>query len=91
MAFPSKEFGAQEYDTDEQIRAFADSKGFPGILMKLGKVKGEQAPEVWRYMKDQAGASDPTWNFNGKFLVSKTGQVCVPRNVDRDIETLMNE
>jgi glutathione peroxidase-family protein len=42
-------------------------------------------------MKEESGASDPTWNFNGKFLVSKTGVVSVPKNVEKDIEALMHE
>ncbi len=91
MAFPSLEFGSQEYSKDEQIAKFAAGKGFPGVLMKLGNVCGNDAPEVWRFMKDVSGAPDPTWNFNGKFLVSKSGEVSVPRNVERDIEALMNE
>ena len=40
MAFPSTEFGAQEYETDEEIKAFADQKNFPGVLMKLGNLLG---------------------------------------------------
>ena len=59
--------------------------------MELGSVKGSSAPEIWRYMKEQTGASDPTWNFNGKFLVSKSGKVSIPRKVEADIETLMAE
>ena len=42
-------------------------------------------------MKQASGASDPTWNFNGKFLVSKSGEVSVPKNVERDIEALMED
>jgi len=91
MAFPSREFGSQEFAKDEDIREFAASKGFPGVLMKLGKVLGNDAPEVWKYMKEASGASDPTWNFNGKFLVSKSGEVSVPRNLERDIGALMEE
>ena len=91
MAFPSREFGNQEYASDEKILEFAKKKNFPGILMKLGKVLGDDAPEVWKFMKEESGASDPTWNFNGKFLVSKTGKVIVPTNVERDIEQLMEE
>lgn len=81
----------QEYETDEEIRKFADSKNFPGILMKLGTVKGTKAPEVWRYMKEETGASDPTWNFNSKFLVSKAGKVSVPQgNIEAAIAALMD-
>jgi len=91
MAFPSREFGSQEYDNDEKIQKFAAGKGFPGVLAKLGNVLGDEAPEVWKHMKEESGASDPTWNFNGKFLVSKTGVVSVPKNVEKDIEALMHE
>jgi glutathione peroxidase-family protein len=89
LGFPSREFGLQEYKTDEEIRAFADSQEFPGTLMKLGKIKGETAPDVWKFFKDRTGASDPTWNFRGKFLVSKDGNVSVPDNLEDDIAALM--
>jgi glutathione peroxidase-family protein len=91
MAFPSREFGSQECKTDPEIQAFAKAKNFPGILMKLGKVLGDEAPDVWKSFKQQTGAKDPTWNFNGKFLVSKSGVVSVPSNVEADIAALMEE
>ena len=91
MAFPSREFGSQEYPTDEQVQEFAAKKEFPGVLMKLGNVLGDDAPDVWKHMKAETGAPDPTWNFNGKFLVSKAGAVSVPNDVEKDIESLMNE
>jgi glutathione peroxidase-family protein len=92
MAFPSREFGRQEYDDDDQIRKFAEKKNFSGILMKLGKVTGDDGvPDIWKHMREETGAPDPTWNFKGKFLVSKSGQVSVPTNVESDIEALMSE
>ena len=91
FGFPSREFGWQEFDNDEEIQEFAKSKNFPGVLMKLGKIKGDTAPEVWRFFKDETGASDPMWNFKGKFLVSKNGEVSVPTDLEADIERLMNE
>jgi glutathione peroxidase-family protein len=59
--------------------------------MKLGKIKGDKAPEVWKFFKDETGASDPMWNFRGKFLVSKNGEVSVPADLEADIERLMEE
>ena len=92
LAFPSKEWGNQEYDTDAEIQKFAAKNNFPGTLMKLGKVLGEDAPEVWKFFKQQTGAPDPVWNFKGKFLVSKTGKVSVPQgDVEAAIEALMKE
>jgi glutathione peroxidase-family protein len=91
LAFPSREFGSQEFAADEDIQKFAEGKNFPGTLMKLGKVTGDDVPQVWNYMREQTGAKDPTWNFKGKFLVSKTGVVSVPTNLEADIAALMAE
>jgi len=62
-------------------------------MMKLGNVKGKDAPEVWKYMKLRSDAKDPTWNFNGKFLVSKTGKILktTAGTLEKDIEMLMKE
>jgi glutathione peroxidase-family protein len=91
LAFPSREWMYQEYKTDEEIQAFASSKNFPGRLLKLGNVKGDAAPPVWKYLRDITGSSDPSWNFKGKYLVSKTGEVSVPTDLEEDIAKLMEE
>jgi glutathione peroxidase len=90
LGFPSREFGGQEFKTDEEIKAFADSKNYPGYLMKPSQVTGPGASEVWKYFLEATGASEPTWNFSSKFLVSKTGEVIVPgKDLEADIAKLM--
>lgn len=74
LAFPSREFGAQEFPDNEGVQNFAAEQKFPGILMQLGKVNGPDASDIWKLMKSETGAPDPTWNFNGKFLISKDGK-----------------
>jgi len=92
LAFPTQEFGSQEYKSDEEVQKFAKGKNFPGTLMKLGKILGDKAPDVWKFFKSETGAADPSWNFQGKFLVSKTGVVSVPKgDVETEIEALMKE
>ena len=59
--------------------------------MKLGKVLGDEAPEVWQFMKKETGAADPVWNFKAKFLVSKSGVVSVPKDLEAEIAALMEE
>lgn len=59
--------------------------------MALGSVKGDTAPAVWKHMRDETGSSDPGWNFDSKYLVSKSGVVSVPGDVEADIERLMQE
>jgi len=94
LAFPSREFGGQEFKEDEQIRDFAAGKNFPkndvGVLLKLGSVKGEGASELWKHMKNEVGDSDPNWNFSTQYLVDKNGKVSIPKGkVGKAIEALM--
>ena len=93
LAFPSREFGAQEYKSDAEVAKFAESKNFPGVLLKVGNILGDDAPEVWKFFQQETGAPDPTWNFKGKFLVSKSGVVSTttPASVENDIAALMKE
>jgi len=63
-----------------------------GHIMKLGSVRGDAAPDLWRFMRDATGSSDPSWNFASAYLVSRTGVVSVPRNgIEADIAVLMAE
>jgi glutathione peroxidase-family protein len=85
LGFPSREFGGQEFQTDEEIAEFAASKNFPGILMKLGRVTGPGASELWKFFKRATHSRDPVWNFDGKFLVSRKGEVMLPEG-DLEVE-----
>jgi glutathione peroxidase len=91
LGFPSREFGGQEFETDAEIAEFAASKGFPGILMKLGNVTGPGASEVWKCFVKATSSRAPVWNFDGKFLVSKTGVISLPTDVEADIARLTSE
>ena len=59
--------------------------------MKLGSVVGDTAPELWKFMRDSTGAGDPGWNFDSKYLVSKSDAVSVPKDVEAEIEKLLSE
>lgn len=59
--------------------------------MQLGSVVGEDAPEVWKHMREATDSSDPGWNFDSKYLVSKSGIASVPSDVEGDIEKLLSE
>jgi len=43
--------------------------------MSIGDVKGSTARPSWKFFYEQTKVAEPTWNFKGKFLVSKTGAV----------------
>jgi len=60
--------------------------------MKLGNVLGDRCPEIWKFLKQQSGAPDPNWNFQGKFLVSKNGIVSTPKtDIEAEIASLVQE
>lgn len=59
--------------------------------MALGSVKGDQAPAIWKHLRDETGNGDPAWNFDSKYLVSKTGEVIVTSDIEADIERLIQE
>ena len=47
--------------------------------MKLGHVTGPMASQVWKFFTAATGSREPNWNFDGKFLVSKSGEVHLPK------------
>ena len=73
VGVPANNFGAQEPDSDEQIKTFCSRKydvTFP-LLSKVS-VKGSDMTPLYGYLTKTGG--DVKWNFT-KFLVGKDGQV----------------
>eukprot|EP00808_Paulinella_micropora_P002536 g78971.t1 len=73
FAFPSLEFGEQEFEDPEDIKAFV--AGFEGTtfpLFKTIKVNGDQADPVYKYLK-QTYPEDIKWNFDSTFLINRQG------------------
>jgi glutathione peroxidase-family protein len=67
QAFPCNQFGFQEPGTNEEIKRFAESKGFlpEGLLMDKVKVNGSKASPVFEFLKVHSGDSSfISWNLN---------------------------
>ena len=63
------QFGFQEPGTNEEIKAFAASKNFTGLLMDKINVNGSKTSPVFAYLKVASGDTSLIgWNF-AKFLV----------------------
>lgn len=78
--------------TDEKVLKFTEEKEFEGTVMSIGDVVGPSARPSWSFFYSQTGAPEPTWNFKGKFLVSRSGKVMATgSNVEQDIVDLLNE
>jgi len=75
VVFPCDEFGGQELGTDAEIATFAAKSGFVGtIIAKAPVVNGPGAGPTYQFLH-AAGMGNVGWNFDGKFLVSRTGEV----------------
>lgn len=79
LLFPCGQFGGQELATDADIKAFIEKQGLlakPNVhVMSKGDVKGDNMHPAWKIMKEETGAEDPGWNFGGKFVIGKNGDI----------------
>eukprot|EP00607_Mallomonas_marina_P005398 CAMPEP_0182439840 /NCGR_PEP_ID=MMETSP1167-20130531/86686_1 /TAXON_ID=2988 /ORGANISM="Mallomonas Sp, Strain CCMP3275" /LENGTH=180 /DNA_ID=CAMNT_0024633635 /DNA_START=593 /DNA_END=1135 /DNA_ORIENTATION=- len=74
--FPCNQFGGQEPGSDKEVAAFCVSKGVSGANMfTKGDVNGPNTRPTYKYVKDKTGMGDIAWNFAGKFLIDKEGNV----------------
>lgn len=77
---PCNSFGFQEPGDALAISTFAGKQGFQAngntrFILAKGDVNGDGARSSFRYLKYHANKPDITWNFDGKFLVGRDGQV----------------
>jgi len=76
LAFPCNQFGKQEPGTNEEIKAFAASKGATFKIFDKIDVNGKNAHPLFfflrRELKGTLGSS-VKWNFT-KFLCSREGK-----------------
>ncbi|CAG8731636.1 3310_t:CDS:2, partial [Funneliformis caledonium] len=79
LGFPSNQFGNQEPGTDEEVQQVCQVNfGVTFPLMSKIEVNGDNAHEVYKYLKNQkagiAGIKQIKWNFE-KFIINKQGKV----------------
>ena len=79
LGFPCNQFGGQEPGTENEIRAFCETRfdvTFP-MYAKV-EVNGDGAHPLWQWMKSAApgllGSEAIKWNFT-KFLIDREGRV----------------
>jgi len=79
LGFPCNQFGGQEPKDDAGIADFCQlNHGVTFPLMAKSEVNGDNANEVYKYLKSQKsgllGLTRIKWNFE-KFLINKEGKV----------------
>merc|ERR1712194_932956 len=82
LAFPDKHLGTQEQCTNEDLKAFAESKGVavntPGsdfMMMEPAEINGPKHHPVWEFLKKH-GDTPVVWNFQGTFTVQCGDDKC---------------
>lgn len=78
LAFPSREFGGQEFENCAEVKSFVRGKypdcTFP--LFQTSKVNGPDMNPVFKFLKGKFPGDTP-WNFGSSFLVDRQGNVLV--------------
>lgn len=99
LGFPCNQFGAQEPDSDAEIKQFVEknySVTFP-MFSKI-EVNGPNTDPVFNVLKnDRVGTHPISWNFE-KFLVDKEGRPIYryptklnPKDIEKDIVALLGK
>jgi len=100
LGFPCNQFGSQEPENDTGIATFCErNHGVTFPLMAKSDVNGDNANEVYNYLKTQKsgllGLTRIKWNFE-KFLIDKEGKVVnrwasttTPESIDPVIAKLL--
>eukprot|EP01041_Mallomonas_annulata_P011507 gene11507-24051_t len=88
LLFPCNQFGGQEPGNEEEVRKFAASQGFEGIIMSKGDVNGVGVRPSFQYFKSRTGKKHISWNFDGKFIIDRTGEVHIADEEDIEAHIL---
>jgi len=100
LGFPCNQFGGQEPEDNAGIATFCElNHGVTFPLMAKSDVNGDNANEVYKYIKSQKsgllGLTRIKWNFE-KFLIDKQGKVVnrwasttTPEAIDPEIAKLL--
>ncbi|KAJ1443015.1 thioredoxin-like protein [Ochromonadaceae sp. CCMP2298] len=90
---PCNSFGSQEPGDAVAIAAFAQSQEFNGIILAKGEVNGDNTRPLFEFLKRVAQRPQISWNFDGKFLVSRSGEVfaVTADSLEEQVKTLLAE
>lgn len=79
LAFPSNNFGQQEYTNNEEIKNFCEREyntTFP--IFERTDVVGDNANSFYKMLKEKT-SEEPAWNFH-KYLINRQGTEVVSLN-----------
>jgi len=85
---PCNQFGLQEPGDNVAIKEFAESKNFQGIILAKDDINGPYTRPSFAYLKKITGKNHINWNFDGKFIIDRSGKVYVPNDED-EVESMI--
>lgn len=84
--FPCNQFLGQEPGSDKEIAEFCALKGVKdATVFTKADVNGPNTRPTYKYLKEKGVLSNVAWNFAGKFLVDKQGNV-LPVKSEKSLE-----
>ena len=85
---PCNQFGFQEPGDGTAITTFAQEKQqFEGVILSKADVNGPETRPLFAFLKHVTSKDNIDWNFDGKFLVSRDGQIShLPPGIDVERE-----
>lgn len=95
FAFPSQDFGNQEFLENAKIVEFAKEHGPSDLkVFILDHVKNEPVRQTYSWLsKEIGGAFDSglVWNFKGKFIIDKNGKPHTTSDPLKDLPKYLEE
>jgi len=75
LAFPSMDFGSQEYRDPKETRKYLDGKDVRFDIFGLTHVSGDKMSPIYQYLFKCTADHSITWNFSTVFIVGRDGSV----------------
>jgi len=75
LAFPSLDFGSQEYKDPKKTRKYLDGKDVRFDAFQIIKVSGHDMSPIYQYLFKCTADHPITWNFSTVFIVGRDGSV----------------
>ena len=87
LLFPCNQFGGQEPGSNQEIAEFCAAKGVAGAnVFEKADVNGPKTRPTYKFLKEKGVIQgDVAWNFAGKFIVDKEGNV-LPVKSEKNLE-----
>jgi len=80
-----------EPGSDAEVQTFCATKGVEGAhVFSKGDVNGDNARPTYQTLREIAGLGKVKWNFMGRFVVTKDGEIILPPTDEEAWDTVQS-